>query len=256
MNNSLIANNTLIIAHRGESYDATENTLRAVNLAWRRHADGVEIDVQLSKDNEIIVFHNNKIKNSFGKSVPVKSETLKNLEKYIIRINKKNKLNEEKIPTLKKVLLSVPPNKHLFIEIKCGTEIIPYLKNVLRNSQIDPNKIKIIGFGLKKMSIIKKHFPDYDVLLNKRIIMQNIIFFKTFYFNLIKKLNHNLLDGLNLSYTHFINLRMIKLFRVNKLKIFVWTINNPKKAIRLFELGVDGFMSDRAGWIREKMNLR
>ena len=106
------------------------------------------------------------------------------------------------------------------------------------------------------MSIIKKHFPDYDVLLNKRVTMQNIIIFKTFYFNLIKKLNHNLLDGLNLSYTHSINLKMIKLFKVNKLKIFVWTINNPKKALQLFELGVDGFMSDRAGWIRVKTNLR
>jgi glycerophosphoryl diester phosphodiesterase len=209
MNTSLNANNTLIIAHRGDSYDATENTLRAVNLAWLRNTDGVEIDVHLSKDKEIIVFHNNKIKNSYGKSVAIKSETLKNLKKYSVGKNKKDKPYNERIPTLKEVLLSVPPNKYLFIEIKCGTEIIPYLKNVLRNSQIESSKIKIIGFNLKKVSIIKKHFPDYDVLLNKRVTMQNIIIFKTFYFNLIKKLNHNLLDGLNLSYTHSINLKYL-----------------------------------------------
>jgi glycerophosphoryl diester phosphodiesterase len=47
----------IIIAHRGESYDAPENTLAAINLAWKRKVQAVEIDVQLTNDNEIVVIH-------------------------------------------------------------------------------------------------------------------------------------------------------------------------------------------------------
>ena len=44
-----------IIAHRGASHDAPENTLAAVNLGWKRNADAVEVDVFLSKDNSGII---------------------------------------------------------------------------------------------------------------------------------------------------------------------------------------------------------
>jgi glycerophosphoryl diester phosphodiesterase len=47
----------LIIAHRGESHDAPENTLAAIELAWGRGADAVEIDVHLTKDNKVVVIH-------------------------------------------------------------------------------------------------------------------------------------------------------------------------------------------------------
>ena len=43
-----------IIAHRGASYDAPENTLPAVNLAWKRNADAVEVDVFMSKDGHVV----------------------------------------------------------------------------------------------------------------------------------------------------------------------------------------------------------
>ena len=48
---------------------------------------------------------------------------------------------------------------------------------------------------------------------------------------------------------------MVEIFKQNKLKIFIWTVNNPKKALLLISLGVDGFMSDRSGWIRKEVKL-
>jgi Glycerophosphoryl diester phosphodiesterase len=47
----------LIIAHRGASADAPENTLAAFELARRQQADMIELDVQLTADGEIVVFH-------------------------------------------------------------------------------------------------------------------------------------------------------------------------------------------------------
>ena len=47
------------IAHRGESFFAPENTLAAIKQAWIHNADGVEIDIRLSKDNQLYVLEVN-----------------------------------------------------------------------------------------------------------------------------------------------------------------------------------------------------
>ena len=117
------------------------------------------------------------------------------------------------------------------------------------------DQIKIIGFGFNKMTEIKKNFPEYEVFLNRRISLGKVFSRRSYWQNLIIKLKQSSLDGLNLSYTKSFNIKLVEMFKQNKLKIFIWTVNNPKKAIRLISLGVDGFMSDRAGWIRKELKL-
>ncbi|HEX9251237.1 MAG TPA: glycerophosphodiester phosphodiesterase family protein, partial [Ignavibacteriaceae bacterium] len=152
----------LIIAHRGESVEAPENTLSAINLAWERGADGVEIDVHLTRDNQIVVIHNSKTRIISGKSLSIKSQTLGKLKSFDVGRKIGDKWYAERIPTLDEVLSTVPPDKYLFIEIKCGLEIVPQLKQVFKQTKLDTNQIKIIGFGLKKMTVIKKNFSEYE----------------------------------------------------------------------------------------------
>lgn len=52
---------TKIFAHRGASAYAPENTLAAFDLAQRLGADGIELDVQLTKDGEVVVIHDETI---------------------------------------------------------------------------------------------------------------------------------------------------------------------------------------------------
>ena len=54
-------NNTLIWAHRGASGYAPENTMIAFEMAADMRADGIELDIQLTKDGEIIVLHDETI---------------------------------------------------------------------------------------------------------------------------------------------------------------------------------------------------
>src|SRR5512143_199880 len=51
----------LILAHRGASRRAPENTMAAFRLAAELGADGVELDVQLSKDGEVVVMHDSRV---------------------------------------------------------------------------------------------------------------------------------------------------------------------------------------------------
>ena len=68
-----------IIAHRGASYDAPENTLESVNLGWAQGADAVEVDVYLSKDGHIVVHHDPDTKKLTGVDRKVEAPTLAEL---------------------------------------------------------------------------------------------------------------------------------------------------------------------------------
>ena len=68
-----------IVAHRGASADAPENTLASVKLAWKQHADAVEIDVYLTRDGKIVVIHDKNTKRTTGVDALVVRKSLKEL---------------------------------------------------------------------------------------------------------------------------------------------------------------------------------
>src|SRR5262245_65624278 len=96
-----------IIAHRGASHDAPENTLAAVRLAWEQGADAVEVDVQLSKDGKLVVIHDDNTKRSGGFARKVRAQTLDELRRLDVGRWKGKRWAGEKIPTLDVVLEAV-----------------------------------------------------------------------------------------------------------------------------------------------------
>ena len=117
-----------IIAHRGASHDAPENTLAAIRLAWQQEADAVEVDVQLSKDGKLVVIHDDNTKRSGRFARKVNAQTLDELRKLDVGRWKGKRWAGEKIPTLAAVLATVPDGKRLFVEFKCGPDGIPEFK--------------------------------------------------------------------------------------------------------------------------------
>ena len=73
--------NFIIIAHRGESYDAPENTLASVNLAWERGADAVEVDIRMTKDKKIVVIHDSTTKRTGNKNYKIEECLYNKLKK-------------------------------------------------------------------------------------------------------------------------------------------------------------------------------
>lgn len=245
----------ILIAHRGESYDAPENTITAINLAWLQNADAVEIDIHLTKDNEIVVIHDSNTKRTSGVSSVVKFRSLEELKKLDVGSSKGEKWINERIPVLQEVLKIIPPEKSIFIEVKCTIELFDALKNVLETSALNNSQIKLIGFDLRVMSSLKKSFPLYDVYWCKRINREKIILTQWGWDKVIAVAKKNNLDGLNLSYSGCLNKKVVEKIKSNDLKLYVWIVNDPRKADRLISYGVDGIMSDRTGWLRNKINL-
>ena len=153
----------LVIAHRGESYDAPENTLAAVNLAWERDADAVEVDVHLTKDGKIVVIHDDNTLRTAHTYGPVSNQTLEELRRLDVGAYKGKQWAKEKIPTLGEVLDTVPAGKQLFIEIKGDARILTELKRVLENSSASVEQVIIVGKDLVAMETIKKDLLNYQV---------------------------------------------------------------------------------------------
>ena len=118
-----------IIGHRGASHDAPENTLSAFKLGYQQHADAVELDIYLTGDGKIAVLHDGDTLRISGVSNCVAQTSFEDLRKLEVGQWGKwtNKAYSEKIPSLEEVLPLIPEGKRLFIEIKCGPEILPRL---------------------------------------------------------------------------------------------------------------------------------
>src|SRR3954468_15593010 len=122
----------VIIAHRGASRDAPENTLAAVRLAWAQHADAVEIDVHLTRDGRLAVIHDPDTQRTTGVPRIVAQSTFAELSELDAGAWKNARFAGEKIPALEDVLAVVPDGKRLFVEIKGGPEVVPELRRCMR----------------------------------------------------------------------------------------------------------------------------
>src|SRR4051812_33505820 len=70
-----------IVAHRGASYDAPENTVAAIKLAWEQKADASEFDVYLTKDGQIVISHDANTKRTTGVDKKVAEQTLEEIRR-------------------------------------------------------------------------------------------------------------------------------------------------------------------------------
>jgi len=243
--NQVDAQNVEIIAHRGASFDAPENTLASVNLAWERNTDAVEIDVHLSKDNEIMVIHDKDTKRTAGKKLIVKESISSELRKLDVGSFKRADYKGEKIPFLNEVIETVPEGKKLFVEIKCGTEILQFLKEVFINSgKIE--RLVIISFDFDVVAGAKKIMPEVPAYL----LHYNLL--GDYSTKWIDKANEANLDGLNFRYKG-ISEEFIKNVHDAGMKIYAWTVDDPEEAAVLTGSGIDGITTNRPGWMKKKM---
>lgn len=241
-----------IIGHRGASYDAPENTLAAVNLAWKQNADAVEIDCYLSKDGKIVVVHDKTTKRYGGPNRKIVDQTFDELRKIDVGTWKGARYAGERIPTLAEVVATIPESKRLFIEIKCGPEIVPKLKRVLNASGKRPEQTAIISFSHDVVSAAKKAMPRLKVFWVVGLKQdKQTRRWKPALDTIIRRSKAAGVDGVDLSAKPVIDAAYVKRCKQAGLGLYVWTVNSRKDARRLVEAGVDGITTDRPGYLRE-----
>src|SRR3954471_9306583 len=120
-----------IIAHRGASYDAPENTLAAFRLAFEQKADAIELDVHLSRDGRIVVVHDFTTFRIGVVDKAIREQALGELKLLDVGRWKDLRWMGERMPTLREALQTVPPGKRVYIEIKSTPDVLPELERVI-----------------------------------------------------------------------------------------------------------------------------
>ena len=232
-----------LIAHRGESGQAPENTLAAFRLAWESNADAVELDIHLSKDNRIMVIHDAGTKRTSGENFMIRETGSEILRKLDVGSFKDSLYKGEKIPFLDEVLPIIPSGKKLVIEIKSGADVLPALETLVQ--QFDKKEqLVFIAFGWEVIVKLKQLFPEnkcYWLSSNKKEILDKI--------DAAVAAN---LDGLDLHYAAIDKDLMEKAAHAN-LEVIVWTVDDPAEAKRLIDLGIKGITTNRTAWLRPQL---
>jgi len=250
------ASSVEIIGHRGASHSAPENTLASVNLAWQRGADAVEIDVWMTKDGRIVVLHDSTTERTTGKDWNVAERTLSELQELDAGSWKARKWAGQRIPTLEAVLATVPHGKRLFIEIKCGQEILPELEEVLKAAGLGPGQTVVISFDFAVVKAVKTRMPRLPVFWvhdtspkcdekTGRLLDPPD--------ELIEKCRRAGLDGLDLAHDSQLTKQLVDKIHDLHMELYVWTVDSPEDAARLTALGVDGITTNRPGWLRRQL---
>ena len=250
----------LIVAHRGASYDAPENTLAAFRLAWDQHADTIEGDFYVTKDQQIVCIHDKTTKRVAPQQpeLSIAKSTLEELQKLDVGSWKHPRYAAERIPTLEEVLATVPEGKQIFVEIKCGPEILPLLQPQLESSGLKPEQIVIICFDKTVITQARKLMPKYNanwLTGYKQETKESE--WKPTQENVLTTLKQVGATGLG---THenleVINQAFVDSIRDAGFQFHVWTVNDIEAARKFADLGAKSITTDRPEIIRNAIQLQ
>lgn len=166
---------TLVLAHRGASKIAPENTEAAFQKAMQMGADGVELDVQLTKDKKLVVIHDERVDRTTNGIGYVKDLTLKEIKKLDAGSYFSPKFAGEKILTLEEALELTRNSKLINIEIK---NIIIKYKNIEREV------VSIIKKMNLESKVICSSFNHYSIAMIKQLspeIKTGLLYVSTLY---------------------------------------------------------------------------
>ena len=239
--NSLVSE-PLIVAHRGASFDAPENTLPAFKLAWEMGADAVEGDFLLTKDGHIVCVHDKKTKKVADQNLEVVQSTLKELQALDVGSWKDDKFRGTRIPPLTEVFATVPKGKKIFVEVKCGPEIIPALTGEIDRSGLSHDQVVLICFNAEVIRKFKKVKPKHKAYWlcsfrkKKGVLTPDL---KT----ILDTLKSTGADGLD---SHFsIPDEFSQAVLDAGYEWHTWTVNDPDMAKELVQRGVHSITTDR-----------
>lgn len=228
-----------IIAHRGASMYAPENTLSAFKKAIKQNAQSIELDVRLTKDNIPVVIHDatiNRVSNGKGF---VHNLTLDELKTYDFGKKFSSQFANEQIPTLQEVLELVKDYEiAINIELKNGP-IIP--------KDLELNVLKLVNhYKLEKRTLFSSF--DHESLYKLSLLNKKLNFALIFHINLINLFNY--IDHVpfpikSIHPNHFyVTEEMVKFAHERNIKVNCYTVNNKDLAEQYKSIGVDGLITN------------
>lgn len=216
-------------AHRGASAYAPENTMAAFKKAFQIGTNGIELDLQKTKDGKIVIFHDNKIDNKSNKTGKISDYTYKELSKFDFGSWFSKEFENEKIVLFDDFMKEVS-NKNLILAIELKEEGIEKEALEIINEYYNKDNIFITSFIYNALSNIRKLDKNIKIgwLIKEDINQKNIL-------ELTKISGNQICPPADL-----VSEEGIKLARENELSVRLWGVSNEEIMRKVYNLDIDG----------------
>ncbi|MBL8810067.1 MAG: glycerophosphodiester phosphodiesterase [Planctomycetaceae bacterium] len=253
------SNAQVIVAHRGASYDAPENTISAFREAWAQAADGVEADFYVTKDQQIVCIHDKDTKRTAGKNLVVADSTLDELRQLEYGSWKDARFKGEPIPTFAEVMAVIPEARMFVIELKTGPEIVPLLKAELDRLKPSAKDLLIIAFNKDTVKAVKQQLPAIRTHWLTGFKQDKVTGkWSPTATDVATSLKETGADGIGFQgRREVVTAEFLDGLKQHGLKEFhVWTLDDPKDAQFYRDLGAVGITTNRPAFIRDALTQR
>lgn len=254
-----------IVAHRGASHDAPENTMAAFDLAWQQQSDAIEGDFYLSSDGEIVAIHDKTTERTTGVDLPVKATSWARLQTLDAGLWKAPAYRGERIPRIEDVVAGIPDGKTFVLEIKDGPELVPVLAEKIQSQPkfraLIPDRLMIIAFNADVIAACREQIPEakavwltsFKVDLLAGRVTPTID-------SILETLQRIDAHGLDCKASDHINGEFVRRLRearpARPYEFHVWTVDDPQLGRMFRDLGVDSITTNRPQFLRRELGLQ
>ncbi len=230
--------NTKIYGHRGASEYAPENTMEAFKLAYEMGADGIEFDVQMSKDGYVVVIHDETLDRTSDGSGFVRDYTLAELKKFDFGKPRTGFCNV-KIPTLQEVLEEFKNTEFLLnIELK---------NSIIRYPGLEEKVLKCVAdFGCMERTLFSSF--SHPSMMKLRTLRREAEVAFLFMDDILEVADY--MDKYNVNTVHPATYlceekETIDMYHSRGKVVNVWTVNRGSDIRRYCDMGVDGIITNK-----------
>ncbi|RAS74329.1 glycerophosphodiester phosphodiesterase [Priestia endophytica] len=240
------------IAHRGASGYAPENTFAAYFLALKMKSDYLEIDVQMSRDGELVLIHDKTVERTTDGNGLVSEKTLHELKELDAGEWFSGEFKNERIPTLPEVFATFRTKVGFLIELK-NPSLYPGIEEKLVRTLesfrlAESDQIIVQSFDEKAVQRIKKRLPKISVGVLVKYSIWGISSAK------LKEIS---------TYATYVNpnrrlitKKLVKRIHQNSMKVIPYAVYRKKTIQSFYNLGVDGIICDYPDLVAETQKAR
>jgi glycerophosphoryl diester phosphodiesterase len=233
----------LFIAHRGASAEAPENTLAAFRRAIALGVDGIELDVQVSRDGVPMVFHDATLVRLTGARGRIAQFTRCELQEYRVR--------GEAIPTLAEVLALTRDRCVVEVELKLGTPVAPVVESIRRARA--GNAVILASFERKLVAGARLLAPQLPRMLICEGGGRSQSTVRAQVDRLAAVLAALGASGVSLHHEKIPSAEFIAALKCRGFCVWCWTVNQPRAMLRLARWGADAILSDDPALLRSTL---
>jgi glycerophosphoryl diester phosphodiesterase len=233
----------LFIAHRGASAEAPENTLAAFRRALALGIDGIELDVQVSRDGVPFVFHDATLVRLAGRHGSIAQFTLRQLREFRVR--------GEPIPTLAEVLMLTRERVIVQVEIKRGVPVPPVVQAIRRARAV--TGVVLASFEPAQLVAARSLAPR----IPRMLIHQGGQTGRSTPISRARALAEVLANlgagGVSLDYRRIRSPAFISALKLRGFCVWCWTVNDSRAMLRCAAWGADAVLSDNPALLRSTL---